>query len=119
MLYEVITIAQRMLTKREGFSVNIGDDEEQAMANILKIGTSAGGARPKAIIAYNKITGEVRSGQTNAPSGFEHYLIKLDGVSDAQFGESQGYGRVEIVITSYSIHYTKLYECTEAWKYFQ
>ncbi len=92
----LVDIAQRMLTKREGFSVNIGDDEEQAMANILKIGTSAGGARPKAIIAYNKITGEVRSGQTNAPSGFEHYLIKLDGVSDAQFGESQGYGRVEM-----------------------
>jgi len=61
----------------------------------LKIGTSAGGARPKAVIAFNKQTGEVRSGQTIAPKGFEHWLLKLDGVSDVQFGSSQGFGRVE------------------------
>ena len=65
------------------------------MTELLKIGTSAGGARPKAVIAYNKKTGEVRSGQTKAPKGFEHWLIKLDGVSDAQFGTSHGFGRVE------------------------
>ncbi len=63
---------------------------------ILRIGTSAGGARPKAIIAYNETTGEVRSGQTNAPNGFEHWLLKLDGVSDVQLGSSHGYGRVEM-----------------------
>jgi len=62
---------------------------------ILKIGTSAGGARPKAVIAYNIKTGEIRSGQTNVPKGFEHWLLKLDGVNDAQFGESHGFGRVE------------------------
>ena len=63
---------------------------------ILKIGTSAGGARPKAVIAYNEKTGEVKSGQTTAPNGFEHWLIKLDNVSDVQLGKSKGYGRVEM-----------------------
>jgi len=92
----LVAIAQRMLDKREGFETNLNEDEQQAVMEILKIGTSAGGARPKAIIAYNKQTGQVRSGQANAPKGFEHWLIKLDGVSDAQFGESKGYGRVEM-----------------------
>ena len=92
----LVNIAQRMLNKREAFEANLNEDEQQAVMEILKIGTSAGGARPKAIIAYNKKTGQVRSGQTNSPKGFEHWLIKLDGVSDAQFGESKGYGRIEM-----------------------
>ena len=92
----LVDIAQRMLHKREGFETNLNANERQAVLDILKIGTSAGGARPKAIIAYNKKTGQVRSGQTNAPKGFEHWLIKLDGVSAAQFGESKGYGRIEM-----------------------
>ncbi len=92
----LVNIAQKMLSKRERFETNLSDNEQQAMREILKIGTSAGGARPKAIIAYNKNTGQVKSGQTNVPKGFEHWLIKLDGVSDAQFGESKGYGRVEM-----------------------
>lgn len=92
----LVDIARRMLDKRKKFETNLNKGEEQAMMEILKIGTSAGGARPKAIIAYNKKTGQVRSGQANAPKGFEHWLIKLDGVSDAQFGKSKGYGRVEM-----------------------
>ena len=92
----LVDIAQRMLNKREAFETNLNEDEQGAVMEILKIGTSAGGARPKAIIAYNKKTGQVRSGQTNSPKGFEHWLIKLDGVSDAQFGESKGYGRIEM-----------------------
>jgi len=92
----LVDIAQKMLSKREGFGTNLQADEQQAMSEILKIGTSAGGARPKAVIAYNPKTGEVKSGQAKAPAGFEHWLIKLDGVSDAQFGESNGWGRVEM-----------------------
>lgn len=92
----LVNIAQKMLHQRESFETNLVKDEEKAMMGILKIGTSAGGARPKAIIAYNPKTGEVKSGQTRAPKGFEHYLIKLDGVSDAQFGDTEGYGRVEM-----------------------
>lgn len=92
----LVRVAQDMLGDREGFDTNLKENEKEAMMDILKIGTSAGGARPKAIIAYNPVTGEVRSGQTVAPIGFEHWLIKLDGVSDAQFGESSGWGRVEM-----------------------
>jgi serine/threonine-protein kinase HipA len=92
----LVDIAKKMLSKKEKFSTNLGRDEEKAMMEILRIGTSAGGARPKAVIAYNEKTGEVKSGQTNAPKGFEHWLIKLDGVSDVQLGASKGYGRVEM-----------------------
>ena len=92
----LVNMAQKMLSKREGFETNFQKDEQKAMMDILKIGTSAGGARPKAVIAYNPKTGEVKSGQAKAPVGFEHWLIKLDGVSDAQFGVSHGYGRVEM-----------------------
>ncbi len=91
----LVEVAQKMLSNRESFEVNLHKDEQKAMSEILKIGTSAGGARPKAVIAYNKKTGEVRSGQTKAPKGFGHWLLKLDGVSDAQFGSSHGFGRVE------------------------
>ena len=91
----LVDVAKKMLNEREAFLSNLNKDEEQAMMEILKIGTSAGGARPKAVIAYNPKTGEVRSGQGNAPKGFEHYLLKLDGVSGEQIGESSGWGRVE------------------------
>jgi len=91
----LVDVAKKMLNEREAFLTNLNKDEEKAIGDILKIGTSAGGARPKAIIAYNIKTGEVRSGQGNVPKGFEHWLIKLDGVSGEQFGESSGWGRVE------------------------
>lgn len=92
----LVEIARKMLTKKEAFVTNLQEDEKKATLEILRIGTSAGGARPKAVIAYNEKTGEVKSGQTNAPKGFEHWLIKLDGVSDVQLGASKGYGRVEM-----------------------
>ncbi len=91
----LVQIAQKMLNERESFLTNIGQDEGKAMTDILKIGTSAGGARPKAVIAYNQRTQEVRSGQGSVPKGFEHWLIKLDGISGEQFGESSGWGRIE------------------------
>lgn len=91
----LVEIARKMLNQREQFETNLQEEDEQAVRNILRIGTSAGGARPKAVITYNEKTGKVKSGQTNAPKGFDHWLIKLDGVSDVQLGESFGYGRVE------------------------
>ncbi len=94
-LKSLVETAQKMVFNRGNFEVNLKDDEKKALVEILKIGTSAGGARPKAVIAYNSKTGEIRSGQTLAPKDFEHWLIKLDGVSDAQFGSSHGFGRVE------------------------
>lgn len=99
----LVDIAQKMLSKRETFATNLHKDEEKAILEILKIGTSAGGARPKAVIAYNEKTGEVKSGQTKAPNGFEHWLIKLDGVSEVQLGASKGYGRVEMAYYNMAI----------------
>ncbi len=94
-LNSLVEVAKKILLERSSFSASLNDDEEKAMKEILEIGTSAGGARPKAIIAYNQETNEIRSGQGNAPKGFEHWLLKLDGVSGGQFGESYGWGRVE------------------------
>lgn len=95
-LDSLVDIAQMMVAKRGSFTANLQKEEEKAVMEIIKIGTSAGGARPKAVIAYNEKTGEVKSGQTKAPHGFEHWLIKLDGVSDVQLGASKGFGRVEM-----------------------
>jgi serine/threonine-protein kinase HipA len=92
----LVDTARKILSRREAFSANLNEDEEQAVLEIMKIGTSAGGARPKAVLAWNEKTGEVRSGQTRALRGFEHWLIKLDGVSEVQLGVSRGYGRVEM-----------------------
>ena len=85
-----------MLQNRKLFTTDLSKEKQQAMLDMLKIGTSAGSARPKAVIAYNAKTGEVRSGQAKAPKGFEHWLIKLDGVSETQFGTSVGYGKIEM-----------------------
>lgn len=94
-LGSLIEIAEEILSGRKNFAASLSEDEEKALFEILKIGSSVGGARAKALIAYNEKTGEIRSGQANAPKGFEHWLIKFDGVSDSQFGASTGYGRVE------------------------
>lgn len=95
-LDSLVRAARQMLDQKKAFETQMDKEQQKAMLDILRIGTSAGGARPKAVIAYNEKTGEVKSGQAKAPTGFEHWLLKLDGVSDAQFGESQGYGRVEM-----------------------
>lgn len=95
-LNSLIEIAEQILTGRKDFKTKLKPDEEKALLDILKIGTSAGGARAKAVIAFNPKTKEVRSGQADAPNGFSHWLIKFDGVTDKQFGASSGYGRVEM-----------------------
>ena len=93
---ELIDITSKILSGRKAFLAQLQPDQEKALQAILQIGTSAGGARAKALIAFNKKTQEIRSGQANAPRGFDHYLIKFDGIEDEQFGTSQGYGRVEM-----------------------
>jgi serine/threonine-protein kinase HipA len=70
----------------------------RALRDILRVGTSAGGARAKAVIAWNPETNEVRSGQIQAGRGFEYWLLKFDGVSgnkDKEFEDPQGYGAIE------------------------
>jgi serine/threonine-protein kinase HipA len=76
----------------------IDDDPhaEAALKQILSVGTSAGGARAKAAIAWNPKTNEIRAGQFDVEPGFEHWLLKFDGIGkDNELGESQGYGRIE------------------------
>ena len=92
----LVEVAREALLNKENFGVNINDDKKAAIAEILQLGTSAGGQRAKAIIAYNKTTGEVRSGQTDVPDGFDYYIIKLDSVSATTgFRETENYGRLE------------------------
>ncbi|MCF0179199.1 MAG: type II toxin-antitoxin system HipA family toxin [Bacteroidales bacterium] len=95
-LDSLVAVAREALTEKDSFQANLEDDRKAAIAEILRLGTSAGGQRAKAIIAYNKDTGEVRSGQVDAPEGFDYYLIKLDGVSaTAGFKETENFGRLE------------------------
>lgn len=92
----LVNVASEALSQKSSFGVNLNDDKKTAIAEILRLGTSAGGQRAKAIIAYNKVTGEVRSGQVEAPAGYDYYLIKLDGVSaTAGFKETGNHGRLE------------------------
>ena len=93
---QLVAIAGDILGGRQNFKTTIQKNSEKALVDILKIGTSAGGARAKAVIAFNPETKEVKSGQTNAPKGFTHWLIKFDGIEDEQFGISKGFGRVEM-----------------------
>ena len=92
----LIEIARDILNNRQDLNFMFGVMREKALLDIIKIGTSAGGVRAKALIAYNDQTNEVRSGQADAPKGFTHWIIKFDGVHDSQFGETYGYGRVEM-----------------------
>ncbi|WP_159567377.1 type II toxin-antitoxin system HipA family toxin [Budvicia diplopodorum] len=101
----LINVAQEILDSRNDFTVsfaNNGQENREAILSLLSVGMSAGGARPKAVLAFNKDFTQVRSGQTNVPSGFTHYLMKFDGVSgnnkDVEtFGDPMGYGAMEYV----------------------
>ncbi|WP_106793030.1 type II toxin-antitoxin system HipA family toxin [Aquimarina sp. Aq78] len=86
-------LAEKILNTREKLELNLSETEH--LNELIKVGTSAGGQRAKAIIAYNSITNEIRSGQAIAPHGFEHYIFKFDGVNDTTLGDPQGYGRIE------------------------
>lgn len=92
----LIIMVEQILLGRQDFNSNLSADETKALSDVLKIGSSAGGARAKAVIAFNTATSEIRSGQSDAPQGFTHWLLKFDGVTDRQLGASSGYGRVEM-----------------------
>jgi serine/threonine-protein kinase HipA len=91
---KLVHLADIMLSERSDFKTVISEGEDAVKA-ILLVGTSAGGARPKAIIAYNETTGEIRSGQVDAPEGFSHWLLKIDGVNDFDLGATKNMGRIE------------------------
>lgn len=100
---ELIDITSKILSGRQEFLTQLQPDQEKALQAIIKIGSSAGGARAKALIAFNKETKEVRSGQADVPKDFDHYLIKFDGIEDEQLGASKGYGRVEMAYYTMAI----------------
>ena len=95
----LVRLASEMLAQRERFVAELAaDPEEDAIKAILSVGTSAGGARPKAIIAYNDATRQVRSGQVDAGEGFRHWLLKFDGVAragDHGLTDPQGWCAIE------------------------
>jgi serine/threonine-protein kinase HipA len=95
-LNDLIRITKQILEKKKSAAAKISEKDERSILEVLKVGTSAGGARAKAVIAYNPKTKEVRTGQASAPDGFEHWLIKFDGINDGQIGVTNGFGRVEM-----------------------
>ncbi|MBN0986749.1 type II toxin-antitoxin system HipA family toxin [Amphritea pacifica] len=101
----LVAIAQEILDNHHDFSVELsreGQENREAMLALLSVGMSAGGARPKAVLAFNEDFTQVRSGQTGVPEGYTHYLMKFDGVSEHHqnretFGDPLGYGAMEYV----------------------
>ena len=96
---KLVELASEVLTNRNDLRGSFSDQEkEEALRDILRVGTSAGGARAKAIVAWNPDTNEVRSGQVKAGKGFTHWVLKFDGVSgnrDKELDDPKGYGRIE------------------------
>ncbi|HLO97923.1 MAG TPA: HipA domain-containing protein, partial [Fimbriimonas sp.] len=92
---QLVELASEILSARFDFQ---SDDRSEDFADMLRVGTSAGGARAKAVIAWNPETHEVRSGQVDVGEGFSHWLIKFDGVEgnrDKEAFDAQGFGAIE------------------------
>lgn len=96
---QLVDLATEVLTQRHDFKGSFREDGKQdAMRDLLRVGTSAGGARAKAVIAWNPSTQEVRSGQVRADEGFEYWILKFDGVignRDRELEDPRGYGAIE------------------------
>jgi len=96
---QLVELASEVLTHRNNLQATFAaEGSEDALRDILRVGTSAGGARAKAVIAWNPQTNEVRSGQVKADMGFEYWLMKFDGVSgnkDKELEDPKGYGLIE------------------------
>ncbi|MBI3886729.1 MAG: type II toxin-antitoxin system HipA family toxin [Opitutae bacterium] len=95
----LVRLASEVLTSRRELKTNFARAaREKALGDILRVGTSAGGARAKAVIAWNRETNEVRSGQIAAGDGFDYWLLKFDGVAgnqDKELEDPKGYGAIE------------------------
>lgn len=95
----LVRLASDVLSHRQNLQASFGDPgKAEALREILRVGTSAGGARAKAVIAWNRATNEIRSGQVKAPPGFEYWLLKFDGVAnniDRDLADPLGFGAIE------------------------
>lgn len=92
---ELVKLAQEVTNTRSQLDTSFGEGTSEALLDIIRVGTSAGGTRPKAVIALNDRTREVRSGQVEAPDGFDYWVLKFDGVKDKSLEDPAGYGRIE------------------------
>ncbi|MBU6401850.1 MAG: HipA domain-containing protein [Verrucomicrobia bacterium] len=92
---ELTELASDILRHQANWAVKFKGAKAEALNAIIRVGTSAGGNRAKAVIAWNPQTEEVRSGQVQAPEGFEPWILKFDGVNDAALGDPKGFGRIE------------------------
>jgi len=88
----LVSLAQDLSERKSQLDTTAKDD---GLLDILRVGTSAGGMRPKAVVALNEHTGRLRSGQVAAPEGYSQWILKFDGVKNTSFGDPQGYGRIE------------------------
>ena len=101
--YTPVQLADLVSQARSMLKGDLLDENQvhESLKALIQVGTSPGGARAKAVIAFNPKTGQMRSGQREAPEGFEHWLIKLDGVPSGfdaltdEFEGSKDYGRIE------------------------
>lgn len=95
----LVDLANKILTKRTNLGgVFSGEDDREAINDILRVGTSAGGARAKAILAWNRNTNEFKSGQVAAGKGYEYWIMKFDGItssSDLEVVTPKDYGKIE------------------------
>ena len=92
---ELTQLVKDIFHHRTEWVVDLKGSKADALNTIIRVGTSAGGNRAKAVIAWNPKTREVRSGQADLPPGFEPWILKFDGVADSALGDPQGFGRVE------------------------
>lgn len=93
----LVELAGQIMGDHTSLQTSLDSSEKnnsEALIEILRVGTSAGGARPKAIIAMNQ-DNNILSGQISAPKGYDYWLLKFDGVTDLELGAPRGYGRIE------------------------
>ena len=91
----LVELARLVLNEKASIKGKLNNKKIEGLNDIIKVGTSAGGARAKAVIAFNETSGEMLSGQLEAPEGFSYWLIKFDGVTNKHLGDPEGYGRIE------------------------
>jgi serine/threonine-protein kinase HipA len=91
----LVHLTREILAERATMRANIHRDLDHGMLEMIRVGSSAGGARAKAVIAYNRESGDVRSGQIDNLAGYECWIIKFDGVTNRLLGDPKGYGRIE------------------------
>jgi len=95
----LVALSNRILDQREGMAGKFsGEDDQRVIEDILRVGTSAGGARAKAVLAWNEATGHFKSGQIDVGKGYSHWLMKFDGVDgnkDKELADPLGFGRIE------------------------